>query len=633
MNYTTNYNLNKPEATDQYNIQHFNDNADAIDTQMKTNANAITALDSAAMKKANNLSDLNDKSTAMTNVMDSFTAATDNNVNSDNIEFMSRKTSGSTKTWYKTKFSSLWNYIAEKISSVLGLTSSNYNGKSATAGTADDANKLNSNAGSLTQPVYFDNGIPKATTYALNKTVPTDAKFTDHEYDPVTQSANGLMLAADKVKLDNLNSDLSHYNKFTYIVDSNQKLADWANNVAGNDYTSVLVKKGTWTLNASKQFQIELNNTNTKLVYFEEGAKIISIDNKYVNSRTNALFAFVLSTYPNSPFDYPIIYNGNAEITSSGAIICFSLNCRNKNCHCTLTSNKTGTLWGVAAYQKASGGYAEAISCSAETTDSTYPRLYLTRVLSKVLFCYSETLSIIDSRNVRDCVCAGYSSSYSSPIADPTYACANTPNGGYNTVGTETTIVGAPTAILKTLTTDSTACADSDYIAITDTNNTTWVRRTLGTLWTWIKSKMTAANNVFIPTSSGTAGQVLVSGGSGNAPSWTSQDNIKHEEEYSMSLSNNRFRINKPSHSPRFFFVTYTNVSQGATSISNVIPYRNNTSFGSFMYCIGKYSSGNHTVGGYIGNADYPNDISVYFYNFDSGSILTSGTVKITFIY
>ena len=49
-------------------------------------------------------------------------------------------------------------------------------GKASTAGTAD---KLGTDAGSGTQPVYFSGGVPVATTYALNKTVPSDAVFTD----------------------------------------------------------------------------------------------------------------------------------------------------------------------------------------------------------------------------------------------------------------------------------------------------------------------------------------------------------------------------------------------------------------------------------------------------------------------
>ena len=45
MQYTTNYNLNKPELSEQYSLAHWNDNMDSIDTQMKTEADARSAAD------------------------------------------------------------------------------------------------------------------------------------------------------------------------------------------------------------------------------------------------------------------------------------------------------------------------------------------------------------------------------------------------------------------------------------------------------------------------------------------------------------------------------------------------------------------------------------------------------------
>lgn len=45
-------------------------------------------------------------------------------------------------TWYKTTCLDFWNYIKDKISSVLGLTASNYGGKAATAGNADRARNM-----------------------------------------------------------------------------------------------------------------------------------------------------------------------------------------------------------------------------------------------------------------------------------------------------------------------------------------------------------------------------------------------------------------------------------------------------------------------------------------------------------
>lgn len=52
---------------------------------------------------------------------------------------------------------------------------------SATIGsqTVATAGKLGTSAGSVTQPVYFKDGKPAVCTYSLNKTVPSDAKFTD----------------------------------------------------------------------------------------------------------------------------------------------------------------------------------------------------------------------------------------------------------------------------------------------------------------------------------------------------------------------------------------------------------------------------------------------------------------------
>lgn len=61
--------------------------------------------------------------------------------------------------------------------------SSKYLGISAAAASAA---KLNTNAGSATNPVYFSNGVPVACTYSLNKTVPSDAVFTDHQYSAGT---------------------------------------------------------------------------------------------------------------------------------------------------------------------------------------------------------------------------------------------------------------------------------------------------------------------------------------------------------------------------------------------------------------------------------------------------------------
>ena len=54
-----------------------------------------------------------------------------------------------------------------------------YAGSTSVGGSANSAVKLDSSAGSSTQPVYFSAGKPVACTYTLSKSVPADAKFTD----------------------------------------------------------------------------------------------------------------------------------------------------------------------------------------------------------------------------------------------------------------------------------------------------------------------------------------------------------------------------------------------------------------------------------------------------------------------
>lgn len=68
----------------------------------------------------------------------------------------------------------------------------------------------NTAVGSATKPVYVAaNGAATAISHSINADVPANAKFTDTTYNDATQSAHGLMTAADKKKLDGM--DLSKY--------------------------------------------------------------------------------------------------------------------------------------------------------------------------------------------------------------------------------------------------------------------------------------------------------------------------------------------------------------------------------------------------------------------------------------
>lgn len=55
----------------------------------------------------------------------------------------------------------------------------NYAGSESAGGAANSAIKLTTSAGAANKPVYFSNGAPAACTYEVNKTVPSNAVFTD----------------------------------------------------------------------------------------------------------------------------------------------------------------------------------------------------------------------------------------------------------------------------------------------------------------------------------------------------------------------------------------------------------------------------------------------------------------------
>lgn len=144
-----------------------------------------------------------------------------------------------------------------------------YAGSSSVGGAATSANKLNTDAGSATQPVYFLNGIPVATTYTLGKSVPSNAVFTDTTYSVATTSANGLMSSTDKKRVDSMSGTYSlgsfasktvadlqsaldtWLNSYVNIANASAKFQasqDWVTAWNSGDTTKTISAGGTWTV-------------------------------------------------------------------------------------------------------------------------------------------------------------------------------------------------------------------------------------------------------------------------------------------------------------------------------------------------------------------------------------------------
>lgn len=174
------------------------------------------------------------------------------------------KLNGNTQGAYDGSAAKDINITAAGIGAALASHSHNYAGSSSAGGSANSATKLDSSAGSVTQPVYFSGGKPVVCSYTLGASVPSGAKFTDTTYgnmgpatasaagkaglvpapgagkqlsflrgdgtwvvptnttySPATVNAAGLMSAADKSKLDNIAAGANKYTHPTYTARTN----------------------------------------------------------------------------------------------------------------------------------------------------------------------------------------------------------------------------------------------------------------------------------------------------------------------------------------------------------------------------------------------------------------------------
>lgn len=91
--------------------------------------------------------------------------------------------------------------------------STKYAGASTAGGAATSASKLTVNAGSSTNPVYFTSGLPTPCTYNLEKSVPSNAVFTDTTYESKSAASGGtavsLVTTGEKYTWNNKQSAIS----------------------------------------------------------------------------------------------------------------------------------------------------------------------------------------------------------------------------------------------------------------------------------------------------------------------------------------------------------------------------------------------------------------------------------------
>ena len=171
------------------------------------------------------------------------------------IDALQTEVNGKVPTSRTVNGKALSSNISLSASDVGALSSSTkYAGSSSAGGSATSAAKLDSSAGSSTQPVYFSNGKPVKTTYTLEKSVPSDAKFTDTTYSAAGSSL-GLVKSGGDVTISDgviaVNDD-SH-NHTISNVDNLQSSLDGKLSLSGGTMTgAITVSSPAASMNGGK---------------------------------------------------------------------------------------------------------------------------------------------------------------------------------------------------------------------------------------------------------------------------------------------------------------------------------------------------------------------------------------------
>ena len=238
----------------------------------------------------------------------------------------------------------------------------NYAGSSSAGGAATSANKINTDAGSATNPVYFSNGIPVQTTYTLEANVPSGAKFTDTvythpnyvtkasglykvsvddtghisgatvvgksditalgipaqdtTYSAATTSAAGLMSAADKAKLDNTNVS---YGTCSTAADVAAKVVNLSGNANWKLAVGSIIMVSFTNSNTASNVTLNVNNTGAYPIWYN-ASEYTSNGNAYTGYAgrvTTYMFNGTHWVWVSNSYDANTQSNTNSTDTSS----------------------------------------------------------------------------------------------------------------------------------------------------------------------------------------------------------------------------------------------------------------------------------------------------------------------------
>lgn len=172
----------------------------------------------------------------------------------------------------------------------------------------------------------------------------------------------------------------------TFTVSSNEDLAKWATNASGNNYTSVYIAPGTYTLETGS---INLTATGTKIVEGHPNAKLV-FKSTNVAINTNYYPALYYTTKPSSQ-EYKmtnvIIDVTSMNATSSNVYATGFYNCINM-LNCYAASKSAGTKDWQAAYGYYSCSFL--INCQGAASGANNGNAYTFAACSCLTNCIAD---------------------------------------------------------------------------------------------------------------------------------------------------------------------------------------------------------------------------------------------------
>lgn len=178
-----------------------------------------------------------------------------------------QRRSGNYYGWYRILDSN--NYKTYCTPANIGAAASshthNYAGSGSAGGSANSAVKLDSSAGSATQPIYFSGGKPAACSYTINASVPSGAKFTDTntwrgiQNNLSSDSTSDSLSAAQGKRLKNLIDEKTDIHNLNYGIRFSSSSMD--SNASQNTLYPAKYENGAYSKSTGVSTYANRNNT------------------------------------------------------------------------------------------------------------------------------------------------------------------------------------------------------------------------------------------------------------------------------------------------------------------------------------------------------------------------------------